>query len=531
MENLERDVLLVPVYVITGFLDAGKTTLLNTLLNQGESRHLHRLILQFELGEEEIVTRSKGRTLLTFPKRALEQEPEAIIKEINRHVFLDCPDEIWVEWNGMAPLAQLLEMFRHRLLINAAGIQRIVHISDGAALEGLLANTGGALPEQIAGADFAVLRNIVLKEEYKRLSRDLRSINPGLKVYKETETERIYKELVRKKSRPVSNLVIAVLAFCVLFFAASSLFDLKVTAVNTIINVFLGIMLQAVPFLLIGVLLSSAIQIFVSQRFIERRFPKNLGLGMLAALVGGFFLPVCDCASIPIFRSLVRKGIPLPVAVTFMTASPVINPVVILSTYYAFGGNLSVVGARVGLGALAAVLIGICCLLFPPRGRIFQGGFNGTMCSCGCYEGLENISGLGPRLRLFLRHSQVEFFDIGKYLLLGAFVSAVFQVLVKETFTIQDSGSFALALFVMMALAFVLSLCSSSDAVVARSFAAKMPLEATLGFLIFGPMMDIKNVIMLSGSFSKKFILRLLAITFAVCFLVVFFLGRLLIGG
>jgi uncharacterized membrane protein YraQ (UPF0718 family) len=81
--------------------------------------------------------------------------------------------------------------------------------------------------------------------------------------------------------------------------------------VNTVINVFLGIILQAVPFLLIGVLLSSAIQIFIPKEWIERRFPKSIGLGMVVAILGGFCLPVCDCTSIPVFRSLVKKGIPL----------------------------------------------------------------------------------------------------------------------------------------------------------------------------------------------------------------------------
>ena len=84
-----------------------------------------------------------------------------------------------------------------------------------------------------------------------------------------------------------------------------------------------------------GVLLSSFIQVFLSEKVIQRWFPKNALLGMLFALVCGFCLPVCDCATIPMFKSLIKKGVPTSSAVVFMVATPVINPVVILSTYYA----------------------------------------------------------------------------------------------------------------------------------------------------------------------------------------------------
>ncbi len=289
---------------------------------------------------------------------------------------------------------------------------------------------------------------------------------------------------------------------------------------------FLGILLQAVPFLLIGVILSSAIQVFVPQRFIERRFPKSIGWGMLAAILGGFCLPVCDCASIPIFRSLVRKGIPLPVAITFMAATPVINPVVMLSTYYAFSGDLHIVITRVALGIAAAVLVGLFFALRPPKGQVLSGGaLDRLMCSCGCYEDSESITTFSGKVGLFIRHSQAEFFDVGKYLVIGTFIATLFQVLGTGIFTAAQSGAgLAVSIILMMVMAFVLSLCSSSDAVIARSFASQFPMGAIMGFLVFGPMMDIKNVMMLSSGFSKRFIGKLLTTAFAVCFAVVFIL-------
>ena len=308
---------------------------------------------------------------------------------------------------------------------------------------------------------------------------------------------------------------------------------------------FLGIILQAFPFLITRVLLSSLIQLFVSKQFIERHFPKNIPLGILFSLMGGFCLPVCDCVSIPVFRSLVKKGIPLTSAVIFMTAAPVINPVVILSTYYAFNGNMRIVAVRILLGIFCSVCIGLSFLIREPKEVLLAGehfgGVNG--CSCGCAHSDEHTheaccscaadeehtpvlgktnTGGKPQNRFvhFLEHARVEFFSVGTYLIVGAAISAVFQVVGgKLPFSTSFSGK-AVSLFVMMAFAFLFSLCSSSDAVVARTFMPRFSIGAVLGFLVFGPMMDIKNILMLSGGFTKKVSFRLLISSFIVCYAV-----------
>jgi len=524
--------LYIPVYVVTGFLDAGKTTLMNKLLNMRESRDMKMLLIQFESGEEEFQSRYHNCDVLGFSKKALEQSPKQIIEQLCRYLNAHPTDEIWVEWNGVAPFEALQSMCLHPSLYRLLRIEKVIHMADAKALEGLFRQTGGILPGQIAASDFAVLRNMRSNSAFARIKRLLRSINPGIKLYEFMQGSKIYDEVYRKRSYPVGTLCLGILFFVAFYLIiVIPFFKPSQTIFNTIVNVFLGIMLQAVPFLMIGVLISSAIQIFISRDTIERRFPKRLLPGMAAAILFGFLLPVCDCASIPIFRSLVRKGIPLPVAVTFMTATPVINPVVMLSTYYAFGGSLRIVAARVGLGIVSASLIGLCFAIRPCRFKELSGGFDGVMCSCGCYEGAEAVKTLKGRLSLFIRHSQAEFFSVGKYLMIGAFVSSVFQTVIKKAFFVESGSGLILSLLLMMAMAFLLSLCSSSDAVVARSFASRLPMGAVMGFLVFGPMIDIKNVIMLSGGFTGRFILRLTAVSFAVCFLVVFLLARPAIGG
>lgn len=514
----------IPVFVVTGFLDAGKTALLNTLLNRYDWRDIRMLVIQFEAGQEEFQSRYSDCHNISFPKKALEQQPKQIVRQISAFIQSSELDEIWIEWNGVAPFSQLQALLLQNSLRGLCKIQKVIHIADGASIENLLGRTGGALPEQIANSDFAVVRNVRSLAVYKRIRRLLNGINPGIKIYEIRAYKDLYKQLFGKKDQPVNFFFLTVAILVVLHFAARPVFEALQIPFNTIINVFLGIILQAVPFLLIGVLLSSAIQVFIPQRAIERWFPKSLGLGMLVAILGGFCLPVCDCASIPIFRSLVRKGIPLPVSITFMAATPVINPVVILSTYYAFSGNMAIVIGRVCFGIIAAVIIGLIFAIRPPKGNVLSGGaLDRLMCSCGCYEDAESITTFSGKVGLFIRHSQAEFFSIGKYLVIGTFIASIFQVLGTGIFTTAQSGvGLALSIVIMMAMAFALSLCSSSDAIIARSFANQFPMGAVMGFLVFGPIMDIKNVMMLSAGFSKRFIGKLLFTAFIVCFAVVF---------
>lgn len=517
----------IPVYVLTGFLESGKTTLLNHLFRQESKRR--RLIVQFESGVEEISDET-GCDVMIVPKRVLEESPEKAAMSIGHYVAQSPPEEIWVEWNGVTPLEELYALFSHPELSDCR-IKRMIHMADAQTLGQLLGRTGSALPEQIAACDFAVLRGAFTDAEFRSSQKLLRQINPGVRVLDDDALSEILSRATRRKENPAALFAMSILAFATLYLGAEAVFHLSQTRVNTVINIFLGIMLQAIPFLLIGVLISSAIQVLIPQRAIERLFPKNLAGGMLVAVLAGFCLPVCDCASIPIFRSLVRKGVPLPVAVTFMTATPVINPVVMLSTYAAFNGNLSVMLGRVGMGILSAVLIGCWFAIRPGKLPALSAGYDRIMCSCGCYGGASDASTATEKFSLLLRHSQAEFFSVAKYLTVGAFLAAVFQVTMSNSLLLQTPTDFALSLLLMMALAFLLSLCSSSDAVVAKSFAARFPMEPVMGFLVFGPMMDIKNVLMLSGGFSRRFVAKLFFVCFTVCFVVVYATARFFVGG
>ncbi|MDR1589388.1 MAG: permease [Oscillospiraceae bacterium] len=536
----------VPVYVVTGFLGSGKTSFIKQLLGGPEWRDANVLTVQFESGREMPPDGGPSRENLIFPARRLKNGPDKLAGELAERIRAGIgpdghePDEIWIEWNGMFPFGELYAMLRRPPLRELCDIRRVIHTADAQALGGLLGGTGSALPEQIAGSDLAVVRGARGGRDMSRTRRLLRGVNPGMRVRAalpsgererrepdggHTDAEaRARTALVRliygRDVSPLSAFFLLSVSLALVYLAAAPVLESRGFPASRVVNVFLGIILQAVPFLLIGVLLSSAIEVFVTRAAIETRFPRSMSAGMLAAVLAGFLLPVCDCASIPIFRSLVKKGVPLPAAVTFMTVAPVINPVVMLSTYYAFGGDMRMVVGRAALGAVSAVIIGLTFAVRAPRGRVLSGG---SVYGRGYYDSAESPAGIGGKLVLLLRHAQTEFWNAGKYLVIGTLVSAVLQSTGLTLSAQANSGAgLAASLAVMMGMSFVLSLCSSSDAVVARSFMGQFPTGALMGFLVFGPMMDIKNAALLSSGFTVRFIVRLALTAFAVCFLIVF---------
>jgi uncharacterized membrane protein YraQ (UPF0718 family) len=335
---------------------------------------------------------------------------------------------------------------------------------------------------------------------------------------------------------------------------AAPLIDSAGFPLTAIIKGAVGLLAQAFPFLLIGVLVSGAIAAFLTRDFIERRFPKSLGAGMAVSLAAGLVMPVCDCATVPVFARMVRKGIPLPSAVVFLCSAPIINPVVIWSTWFAFPDRPLLTVARVSLGILVSLAIGASFALVPVRRNVLhagiddgtdrtdesdegsgvgQAGSHGDAChspACeGAMDGVDYVYAATPRNPVgfmdrildMLRHAHDDLFRVVPYMLIGIFLASSLRVLwgSKSPAWLTHHGV-VISIALMMGLAFLSSLCSSSDAVIARGFATIFPVPALLGFLVFGPIMDVKNVLMLSSMFSRRFVVRL-AVTSAIIVFVV----------
>nr|WP_274964039.1 permease [Bifidobacterium tibiigranuli] len=341
-------------------------------------------------------------------------------------------------------------------------------------------------------------------------------------------------------------LVAALLTAAVI--TASPLIDATGFPLTAILRGIVGLLAQAFPFLLIGVLVSGAIAAFLTRDFIERRFPKSLGAGMAVSLAAGFAMPVCDCATVPVFARMVRKGIPLPSAVVFLCAAPIINPVVIWSTWFAFPDRPVLTFERVGLGILVSLVIGMSFALFPPRADILRSGIDSagmhgnsrrspdctddcaadrTAIDTGTATNTGTDTRVMARIVAMLRHAHDDLFRVVPYMLVGIVLASSIRVLwgANPPAWLTSHGMM-LSILLMMGLAFLSSLCSTSDAVIARGFSTVFPMPALLGFLVLGPIMDVKNVLMLSSMFSQRFVVRL-AVTAAV----VVFVATMLFAG
>ena len=294
----------------------------------------------------------------------------------------------------------------------------------------------------------------------------------------------------------------------------------RVDWVRTFFVIFGSLLIQALPFVMLGALAAALVEVFVPIGKLEKlgRLPRPLQLP--AAALAGLAFPICECGSVPVARRLMQRGLLPSAAVTFMLAAPVINPVVIASTFVAFRGRTSmwtVVGGRFVLGMLVAIAVGWVLGTRTTEELLKQNPEE-------AHEHLLELGRPEARWRRFFVHLGNDFLFMGRYLLLGATIAAAIQTFLPASVLSSLADLPVLSVVAMMALAAALSLCSESDAFVAASF-APFGVSAQLGFLVFGPMVDAKLLALYAGTFRRGFV-RLVVITAAAATLV----GALWIG-
>ncbi|MDR4958590.1 permease [Bacillus sonorensis] len=268
-------------------------------------------------------------------------------------------------------------------------------------------------------------------------------------------------------------------------------------------TIFISILIEALPFVLIGVLIAGFIQIFVTEDHIRALLPKNRFSAVIASCVLGACFPACECGIVPIVRRLVAKGVPIYAGVGFLLTGPLINPVVMLSTYMAFGNDVRMAVLRAVSGFAAAVLVALVISLL----------FRSSQLKMLSREDDRKTAPPSPpfseRLYHMLKHAIDEFFEMGRYLIIGAFVAALVQTYLPLKSLFVLGGGMLDSTLVMMGMAYVLSLCSEADAFIGASFRSLFPESAILGFLVYGPMLDLKNTIMMISVFKPKFVICL----------------------
>ncbi len=303
-----------------------------------------------------------------------------------------------------------------------------------------------------------------------------------------------------------------------------------------------SILLEAIPFVVLGSIIGGVIEVFVSPQWLTRIIPRRQYLAVPVAALGGFLLPVCECAVVPVARRLLAKGVPFPAVLAYMLAAPIVNPLVIASTAVAYLGDTRMVVLRTVGGYIVAVIVP---LIIRWRWRqtdsiLLQHAKPNTGCGCGHTHqhgsgtcgghGKHQRKPLSERLTEAMRHAVDDFLLVGRFLVIGALMAAIIHTALDRQIVASIGASPVFSTLAMMAMAGGLNLCSEADAFVAASLSGILAFSAQLAFLVLGPMMDIKLAAMYLAFMKRTAVAWIIAL---VCAGVFGFsmLTHLLIGG
>lgn len=290
-------------------------------------------------------------------------------------------------------------------------------------------------------------------------------------------------------------------------------------------TVFLAICIETFPFLLIGAFIAAIIEYYVNEQRMVRFLKLHPVLQMIAASFMGFIFPLCECAIIPIGRGLLKKGIPVRTTLLFMLVAPIINPIALSATYFAFGQNMSVVLYRALLGLTVALVVSII-FGFSKKEDVLLEHEKKEVCTHCHHDHAEHEEHVHEKKAKrkwlgIIEHTLSEFMGVGKYLVIGAAVAASVQIFLPVNVTVALKQNNILSVFSLQTLGYLLSLCSHGDAFVAAGFIKTFSFYPVLAFLIISPLIDIKNTLVMISYFKKKFVVKFILSLFTLTFIFV----------
>ena len=294
---------------------------------------------------------------------------------------------------------------------------------------------------------------------------------------------------------------------------------IDVPALRTGSTVFVAVCVQALPFLVLGVLISGAIAAFVSAPLLARVLPRRPAVAVGVAGLAGVALPGCECASVPVARRLMQQGVPQSVALAFLLSAPAVNPVVLVATAVAFPTAPLMVLARFGGSLATSLVMGWLWARFGHADWIAARALRRPPVPPGT-----------SRWAVFAETARADLVDAGGFLIIGAFTAACLNVLVPRSWFAVVGGHAVLGILAMAVLAVVLALCSEADAFVAASLSA-LPLLPRLVFLVVGPVVDVKLIALQAGTFGRRFAARFAPMTLVVAIGCAVAVGLPVLGG
>jgi uncharacterized membrane protein YraQ (UPF0718 family) len=340
------------------------------------------------------------------------------------------------------------------------------------------------------------------------------------------------------------------------FFIESSTMDNRL---NNALTLFFSLLVEAMPFLLIGVFFSSLLLLFVDERKILSSMPRNPLIGALAGSLIGFLFPVCECGNVPVARRLLLQGAPSSMAIGFLLAAPTVNPVVFWATWTAFRDQPEMVFLRIGFSLLIATFIGWVFSIQADLRPLLQPGIAKAMpnpkrsteanpvdspllqsgsfmlgqsgqvtrldSSLAIAAELPISRPFSQRFQLMMDNLIQELRDLGGILVLGSAIAAIVQVVIPREVVLSLGQGPVTSILAMMILAWVVSICSTVDAFFALSFASAFTSGSLLAFLVFGPMVDLKNIGLLLTIFRGRALVYVFLLASQLTFLLTLWLN------
>lgn len=272
-------------------------------------------------------------------------------------------------------------------------------------------------------------------------------------------------------------------------------------AAQDLITLSTSVIIESLPFIVLGIALSILVQVWIPETWLLRILPRNPWGRRAVISLFGMFLPVCECGNVPLARGLVRRGFTVPESMVFLLAAPILNPVTILTTHAAFGFDDGILVARLLGGFLIANVLGWLFSLHPEPESLLTGRFADE---CRIDDGHRHGTRAEQTVDLFVRESSI----LMPALVIGALIAGGIQTVVPRDVLVALGSDPLLSVLAMMALAFVISVCSNVDAFFILPFASTFLPGSIVAFLVFGPIIDIKMLALMRTTYSARTLLR-----------------------
>ncbi len=312
----------------------------------------------------------------------------------------------------------------------------------------------------------------------------------------------------RPRRSPVWGLVAGLVVLAVLVgieLFAPSLFEVSLPhRVQDGLTLSLSVLFEAMPFIVLGVLLSILVQVWLPPDLIHRWLPRRAWARRAVLALLGMLIPVCECGNVPFARGLMMRGLNPAEAMTFLMAAPIVNPIVIVTTHAAFGWDAGILIARLAGGYLIANLIGWIYSRHPDPDALLTERFVATC---------ERVALTpGTPMRRSLTQFLIELRAVMPALVIGSALAGAVQVLIPRDALLAIGSNPVLSIVAMMALAMVVAICSNVDAFFALSFAATFSPGAIVAFLLVGPLVDIKMLALMRTTFTARTLAGVVAV-------------------